>query len=635
MQRPLLAVASLLLALGSPLNVALAANYYVTNSGAPTGGNGSQANPWGTITEALTSGVLVPGDVVHVDAGNYSLFGAESFPLVVPDGVTLKGASAGVAVVDARGSGADLFQVAAGPGPTAIEGMALVHGTGLNEDLVRVDAGARDVRLRDNLMAGGHRAVEHASSDTASMLLEGNTISGFAEEGLLISVTWNGFTGHYALDVHDNAIDGRGSGRVGASYRVRNSANATLNMSGNTITGAVEDGIRLNVSGTASGHFAYADGVIEGNSITSCGGRGLAIAAYALRGASESIHYAGTVRNNTLSSHGAAGLALSASAEFTSNWAAISAVVEGNTITGNSGDGVLLFERETTIGLAWAALDPDLGGGPSGLLQGRNTIRGNDAGYSTGNFYDVRVDCVSYEQIHAEGNWWGTTSLAAIENHVWHWPDGVPGLVVFDGPLDPALGFSVEPGKVWTGGGDVVTVTADPGSAFVPFDGTGPARVEVGGLPAINVTVAADGSSLRFEAPGLPAAGTTTLAITNPAGQTGNGALEATRLGLSVAGLVAGQTARLTVTDATPNSVVAFVYSLAGFGQTPIAGGLVVVDLADPLAVLGSVTSSPTGTAVLNAPVPAFAAGVDLYLQAGEATALGVALSQPIHRVVQ
>jgi Right handed beta helix region len=49
---------------------ASAQNYYVSTSGSDSSGNGSQSNPWATISHA--AGQVGPGAVVHVQAGSYS-----------------------------------------------------------------------------------------------------------------------------------------------------------------------------------------------------------------------------------------------------------------------------------------------------------------------------------------------------------------------------------------------------------------------------------------------------------------------------------------------------------------------------------------------------------------------------------
>ena len=63
-----LLVASALLCLGAPVNVLQAADFFVIDNGGPTGGDGSLGNPWGTITEAINSGSLFPGDTLNSTA---------------------------------------------------------------------------------------------------------------------------------------------------------------------------------------------------------------------------------------------------------------------------------------------------------------------------------------------------------------------------------------------------------------------------------------------------------------------------------------------------------------------------------------------------------------------------------------
>ena len=94
MRQTLTLLVGLLLLIGSPANLLLATDYFVINNEGPTGGDGSQGSPFGTITEALMNAPLNPGDVVNVAAGTYTDENGETFPLNLPVGVTLSGAGA-------------------------------------------------------------------------------------------------------------------------------------------------------------------------------------------------------------------------------------------------------------------------------------------------------------------------------------------------------------------------------------------------------------------------------------------------------------------------------------------------------------------------------------------------------------
>lgn len=89
------------------------------------------------------------------------------------------------------------------------------------------------------------------------------------------------------------------------------------------------------------------------------------------------------------------------------------------------------------------------------------------------------------------------------------------------------------------------------------------------------------------------------------------------RMGLDVTGLIGGQNATLTVTDATEGNEVYFIYSLAGHGYKYVGPLSIVIDLADP-QLAGSDTADNTGTAELIVSVPNKASGKTVWFQAVE-----------------
>ncbi len=88
---------------------------------------------------------------------------------------------------------------------------------------------------------------------------------------------------------------------------------------------------------------------------------------------------------------------------------------------------------------------------------------------------------------------------------------------------------------------------------------------------------------------------------------------------LSVSGLVAGQTAVLTVVHATPGGLVGLGSSLTGPGpsQVVISGcGSQTLLLSRPIRAQPPALADPGGTALFQAPVPPGAAGRSVWLQA-------------------
>ncbi|MFG0328422.1 MAG: choice-of-anchor B family protein [Phycisphaerales bacterium] len=89
------------------------------------------------------------------------------------------------------------------------------------------------------------------------------------------------------------------------------------------------------------------------------------------------------------------------------------------------------------------------------------------------------------------------------------------------------------------------------------------------------------------------------------------------RMTLDADPLVGGESTTLTVSDATPNGTVYFVYSLSGTGWTYIAALGVTLELANP-ALGGSSVANGAGVAVLTPTVPDTASGLTVWMQAAE-----------------
>jgi hypothetical protein len=81
----------------------------------------------------------------------------------------------------------------------------------------------------------------------------------------------------------------------------------------------------------------------------------------------------------------------------------------------------------------------------------------------------------------------------------------------------------------------------------------------------------------------------------------------------TLAGLVGGGTATITITNATPLGSVLVGYSLAGAGPTMTPYGL--VDMSPPISVLPTLTADAGGTATMSTGVPLRATGWTVYTQ--------------------
>ncbi len=105
---------------------------------------------------------------------------------------------------------------------------------------------------------------------------------------------------------------------------------------------------------------------------------------------------------------------------------------------------------------------------------------------------------------------------------------------------------------------------------------------------------------------------------------------------LSVENLVAGQTATLEVTGATPFALVGVAYSLAGAGPSLVDTGVCGVqsaDLSSPYQVLPLLSADATGTATLAQPIPPAASGLPVWLHAIDLAAC--AMTNSLSEIIQ
>jgi galactitol-specific phosphotransferase system IIB component len=103
-------------------------DYYVDAvNGNNLTGDGSQSNPWKTITHALT---MVPDGVstIHVASGTYNQNLGESFPINLKDGVSLQGEDAASTIIDATGSNQSVIYGWGISSLTTIKGFTITGG---------------------------------------------------------------------------------------------------------------------------------------------------------------------------------------------------------------------------------------------------------------------------------------------------------------------------------------------------------------------------------------------------------------------------------------------------------------------------------------------------------------------------
>jgi hypothetical protein len=87
---------------------------------------------------------------------------------------------------------------------------------------------------------------------------------------------------------------------------------------------------------------------------------------------------------------------------------------------------------------------------------------------------------------------------------------------------------------------------------------------------------------------------------------------------LSIAGLVGGGTATVSIAGATPSGSALIGYSLTGAGPTPTPFGM--VDMSLPITQLPTLTVDAAGNASMTTGVPSRATGFTVYMQAADLT---------------
>jgi fibronectin type 3 domain-containing protein len=109
-------------------SAASAGEYYVNAaSGSNTTGNGSQGNPWKTITYALDQ-ISTTGHIVNVAPGTYNVSLGEIFPILLKNGVSIVGSNANLCVLDAGGANTVIRCVGIVDASTIIDGLTLKGG---------------------------------------------------------------------------------------------------------------------------------------------------------------------------------------------------------------------------------------------------------------------------------------------------------------------------------------------------------------------------------------------------------------------------------------------------------------------------------------------------------------------------
>lgn len=339
MQKILSAFFAFVLIIGSPVNVAMAlggGTYYVDASTPAGTGDGSLANPWTTISEAVA--VAASGDTVNVAAGTYNDALGESFPLEPATGTSIIGAPGAQIIHHDHDRPVPVFQYEdSGYGPTLLSGFtvsAVSDAINIKPSHTSSSAAAPAASFEisnnhiDSIYGGG---VDFYASydDRATLNVHDNTfyvasVNARFNDTLMgsIVISNNTFT-----DSQGSAIDGY------LDFGSNTSVSLSVDISGNTITNPTGDGIEYNISVSESEVAGYASVNIEGNTISG-GGTGIDF-EFEVDSSSNEFAANVTITNNTVSDSNYTGIVATAAVEYTSNSIAYDLTLDSNTVTGS------------------------------------------------------------------------------------------------------------------------------------------------------------------------------------------------------------------------------------------------------------------------------------------------------------
>lgn len=423
-----------------------------------------------------------------------------------------------------------------------ISGNTLTGGGG-SANGVDLDVGTNatiDLNVSGNMITDfGNRGIQidvlsafNGANTVFDFALQGNTITGCNNEAVDLDLSQLAASAlACAMNVNNNTIQSNGAGGGAAAFAVYGFASGdpgvlgmNMNFAGNDISNNSVAGVEFNWYAENTGAQISIEGVFECNTIAGNAGTGLELYLTNDTGTKGS---AVLYRYNAITGNGGRGFSavIENSDQLALTW---TPVLYANTVTGNTGDGVLVSTQWDSVGAPTHVVAPDFGGGggaPGNI--GRNDFSGN------GGFAFALMATDSMPTISAQGNWWGTDSPESV---IFHQPDMAgDGVVDFSNFLSDTLEFSV----LDAAPGGLTSATADSsGTAFVAKSGDLGVSVTVEGQPATDIEVASDGTSITFRVPFIPTEGTigplVPVMIQNPGGSSGTAMMEL----VSSAGLV-------------------------------------------------------------------------------------------------
>ncbi|MBW2253935.1 MAG: right-handed parallel beta-helix repeat-containing protein [Deltaproteobacteria bacterium] len=371
-----------------------------------------------------------------------------------------------------------------------------------------------------------------------SVTLSGNHFLNNSSYGLLLTLS---DSVHADAVIDGNTFTGNGARQL---YFYMSTYDAVyLEITHNTVTDGKSDGIYLS---------GYADNLLWGsiNHNTVTGNTGIGIVVYEY---SDTQNWDLEIRGNLIDDNDEGGLALTNYSDYSAlevdvvdntithngdwgifiemNYVGVhDANIRSNTISGNSGNGILVENYGGPIDFTFDGnVITSNGGDGFGFTDTsysgvhvtfrHNTIFDNASSYANTGHYDINWTHSYYDALALE-NWFGTTDRNDIDDHINDVHDNNSYGEVIYTALDPTLAFTLPAARGPQAGNITVAIVAEEGTFFVPSAGINELVVTFDGTEAEVLSVSADHGIVFVKLP-PHGAGLVDVTVTNPGGQTG------------------------------------------------------------------------------------------------------------------
>jgi hypothetical protein len=364
-------VAALILALGAPSNILLAAggdpvHYVDALNGSDAAGDGSAGNPWKSITHAMGENKV---KTLVIGSGNYDEANGELFPIQLPNKfIRIEGPGDGSATVGSPtlvGSVIESGSLAS----QIIDGLR-VEGSIADSDepLIRVNQ-VFQMHITNNELVGGNQGIHGVLfRDDIGIVIRDNSISSQLDDGIYLR-------GQAAMGldvfIYGNTISGTGGDGMQVVLLASDEGHevsGSILVDHNTVSGAGDEGIQIDLSLTgASSQVLNAVVAIRGSTVTGVDSDAIAISCFNQSASANEATVSALIGGNTLAGNHDDAIDMGVFMESGNNTLTLNASVVNNTASGNDDDGL---DLEFAVSGSSSALDADF------LIRG-NTLSEN------------------------------------------------------------------------------------------------------------------------------------------------------------------------------------------------------------------------------------------------------------------